>query len=57
MSGIVRWFKSGEVLLTKFSPLKSRDGEDEGEDDRDEDDHEIESEPKSSDGIKPVVRE
>ena len=32
MSGVVRWFKSGGVALTKFTPLKGRD-EGEGEDD------------------------
>ena len=30
MAGVVRWFKSSGVVLTKFSPLKNRDG---GEDD------------------------
>ena len=32
MAGVVRWFKSGGVALTKFTALKSRD-EGEGEDD------------------------
>ena len=40
MAGIVRWFKSGGVVLTKFSPLRGRDDG--------EDDHEMETEPRSS---------
>ena len=42
MAGVVRWFKSGSVMLTKFSPLKNRD---EGEES--EGDHEMDSEPRS----------
>ena len=41
MAGVVRWFKSGGVVLTKFSPLKGRD---DGEDDHE---HELETEPGS----------
>ena len=44
MAGVVRWFKSGGVALTKFTPLKSRD-EGEGEDD-----HEMATAPRSPQG-------
>ena len=42
MAGIVRWFKSGGAVLTKFTPLKSRD---EGEDNR-----EMTTQPRSPEG-------
>ena len=42
MAGIVRWFKSGGAVLTKFTPLKSRD---EGEDNR-----EMATQPRSPEG-------
>ena len=45
MAGVVRWFKSGGAVLTKFSPLKSRDEGEEGEDD-----HEMTTEPRSPEG-------
>ena len=31
MAAVVRWFKSGEVEITKFGPLKSRVDDSEGE--------------------------
>ena len=48
MAAVVRWFKSGEVEITKFGPLKGQNDESEGERDTAEvEDDQLETPDKS----------